>query len=63
MNAACSSVNKFTTLNPFPVDNLNVFLRGNNVAIIKSANSNIDPEGVLGAFLIKSWQFGINLNF
>ena len=45
------------------VDNLNVFLRGNNVAIIKSANSNIDPEGVLGAFLIKSWQFGINLNF
>ena len=45
------------------VDNLNVFLRGNNVAILKSPNSNIDPEGVMGAFLIKSWQLGINLTF
>ena len=45
------------------VDNANVFVRGNNIAILKSPNSNIDPEGNSGAFLIKSWQFGINLNF
>ena len=45
------------------IDDANLFVRGNNVAILNSPNSNIDPEGVYGAFLMKSWQFGINLNF
>jgi hypothetical protein len=47
----------------FNIDNANLFVRGNNVAILNSPNSNIDPEGVYGAYLMKSWQFGVNLNF
>jgi hypothetical protein len=47
----------------FNIDGANLFIRGNNVAILNSPNSNIDPEGINGAFLMKSWQFGINLNF
>ena len=50
-------------LDVFNIDGANLFIRGNNVAILNSPNSNIDPEGINGAFLMKSWQFGINLNF
>ncbi len=50
-------------LEKWNLDRASVFVRGNNVAILKSSNSNVDPDGVGGSFLLKSWQFGINFNF
>lgn len=47
------------------IDGANVFLRGNNLAILKAEEDNIDPEtaSTTGNFLMKSVQLGINFNF
>ena len=50
-------------LNSLNLDGATVFARGNNLGILKSANSNVDPDGIYGSYLIKSWQCGIKLTF